>query len=382
MPYRIFLVACENSSDLHGAHLVRELQDLAPNCRLRGVGGPRMEAAGLTIYRDMTRMSALGWGDVIRQYFTYRRIFFDVLEEIESWQPNAVVLIDSPAFNLRLAKKIKKRFPVVYYISPQIWAWGGRRIHTIKRTVSKMLVILPFEKAIYEEAGIPCEFIGHPLIGQVRTSASRSHLRQRWNFEENEIWIGLLAGSRPKEVARILPVMLETASQIKKKKPEVRFCLTRAPNISETLYEDILKAYPHLNLRRFGHFEYDLVAALDFALVTSGTATLETTLLGVPYFLLYKTGWSTYFLGRHLIRVPFLGIVNILAGKPVVPEFIQNEAHPARIAEEVLTFLENRTRREAMLTEFARVRQMLGKEGASRKAAQAVLDVLKNSQES
>ena len=379
MPRKIFLIACEASGDLHGAHLVEELRRLEPDLEFSGLGGPRMAAAGVRLLEDMTRISALGFGDVLRQYFTYRAIFYRALAEVSRIKPDTLILIDSPAFNLRFAKKIRASrlsFPIFYYISPQIWAWGGRRIRTIKKTIDRMFVIMPFEVPIYKKAGVPCEFVGHPLLDHVETTAGRDTLRVRYEIAPNERAIGLFSGSRASEVRRIFPIMLESAGQLRRLIPQTIFFMSQSPNVPSALYNQILSRHFDIGVRRIeGHF-YDLAAAMDFALVASGTATLETALLGTPFFLLYKASWSTYFLGKHLIRVPYLGLVNLLAGKKVVPEFIQGEARPETIAHEARTLLENRELYEEMKEEFSKVREGLGEKGASSRAAESILAFL------
>ena len=388
---KIFVIACEPSGDLHGAHLVEELKKVEPDLECRGLGGPKMAAAGVSLLTDMTQISALGFGDVLRRYFTYRKIFYRALEDARRFKPDALVLIDSPAFNLRFAKKINREFPVLYYIAPQIWAWGARRIRTIKKTVSKMLVILPFEVPIYEKAGVPCEFTGHPLLDQIPEPADREALRKRLGIPPGRRAVGLFAGSRESEVRRILPLMLRTAARLKEKLPETVFFLHRSENISQALYQSLCPSPSPLPLGErdrvrgetdceIRHSEipfYDLVRAVDFALVTSGTATLEAALLGTPFFLFYKAGWSTYFLGKYLVRVPYLGLVNLLAGKSVVPEFIQGNIRPGLVAQEAAAFLENRGRYEAMKREFTAVREKLGQKGAGARAARAVTAFLR-----
>ncbi|MBI3306499.1 MAG: lipid-A-disaccharide synthase [Candidatus Omnitrophica bacterium] len=369
---KIFFIACEASGDTHGAHLIEQLRLLDPEIQITGLGGPRMKRSGMPLLKDMTNLSALGLGDVLRQYFVYRRIFYGALEEVRKFKPDVIVVIDSPAFNLRFAKKIYKEFPVIYYISPQIWAWGGRRIHTIKRTISKMLCILPFEEEIYEKAGVPCEFVGHPLLDEIpAASENRAGLRKEWKIPEYRLAIGLLPGSREKEVKRILPVMLKSAALLKNEFPEACFFIMRSPNVSRKIYDSLLIQYPGLDIR-FQDYSHSLVASLDFALVTSGTATLETTLLGVPFFLLYKTGWTTYFLGRQLVRVKFLGLTNLLAGKNVVPEFIQRDANPKAIAQKAIKLLSDQQAMDNMREELLEIREKLGEKGASLRAARTI----------
>ncbi|MBN1688114.1 MAG: lipid-A-disaccharide synthase [Candidatus Omnitrophica bacterium] len=378
MPKKIFLVACETSGDAHGAYLLRELAKINGSFQFRGLGGLRMKEAGLELLKDMTKISALGLGDVLRLYFTYRKIFYQTVEDIKAWKPDAVVVIDSPAFNLRLAKKISGFAPVLYYISPQLWAWGGRRIHIIKRHIARMLVILPFEVPFYEKAGVESRFVGHPLLDELDLSGSKETLRAHYEIKKDECAVGLLPGSREKEVRRIFPIMLKSATLLGRRIPQAVFFLRESPNVAREVYDKILKGFEPLAVRRFGKSDHDLVRAMDFALVTSGTATLETALLETPFFLLYKAGWSTYFLGKQLIKIPYLGLVNLLAEKAVVPEFIQNDAKPTTIAHEAEILLKNPELCRAMKAEFAEIRRKLGGRGASRNAAEEIALFLSN----
>lgn len=372
---KIFIIACETSGDNHAAHLVHELKRQHSNIEFRGLGGPKMQAEGVKILNDMTKISALGLGDVVRQYFTYRKIFYDAFHEVKCWRPQAIILVDSPAFNLRFAKKIRAwhaPLPIFYYISPQIWAWGARRIHTIKKNVTKMLCILPFEIELYQKAGVDCEFVGHPLLDEIHFSADRNALRKRFEINTDQKAIGILPGSRKKEVMRILPIMLEAASRLKKEISNLTFFLAQSRNVDKAVYDEIIQK-TDIRPRFYDEGFYDHLLAMDFAFIASGTATLEAALIGTPYFLLYKTSWSTYLLGYCLIRVPFLGIVNLLARRKIIPEFIQENAHPETIAHEARVLLSNQELYERIKEEFNDVRVLLGNKGASERAAQAIL---------
>jgi lipid-A-disaccharide synthase len=374
---KIFIIACEASGDAHGAQLVRSLKKINPEIEFEGLGGREMKQAGVRRFEEMTRISALGFGDVLKKYFLYRRVFYRALERVREFQPDQLILIDSPAFNLRFAKKIRRRIPVIYYISPQIWAWGWRRIRTIRKTVDHMIAILPFEEEMYRKEKVPCTFVGHPLLDQVKPSHSRSALRKEFGVKDSERVIALLPGSRESEVRRILPIMLETARILQKEMPALRFILVQAPHVFSSLYDEILSRFPSLRLERQTERRYDMVHLADFALVASGTATLETALLGTPFFLIYKASASTFFLGRRLVRIPYIGLVNVLAGRHVVPEFIQHLARPERIAHETKMILENGELREKLQKEMSEVCQKLGEPGASERAARLVLEKLR-----
>jgi len=375
MTRKIFLVACEASGDLHGAHLISEIRKLAPETSFCGVGGAKMKAAGMTIFNDLTKISALGFSDVLRNYFKYLEIFKATLTNIQKEKPDAIIVIDSPAFNLRLAKKLPANAPVLYYISPQLWAWGKRRIHIVKKHIREMLVILPFEKEFYEKEGVAVKFVGHPLLDTVPELPEATSLRAKLGILEDQKAIGLFSGSREKEVKRILPVMLQSAILLQKDFPKARFFISRSHNVRPEVYDELLQGLPFKAECPATSF-YELVKAMDFALVASGTATLETALIGTPFFLLYKASWSTYFLGKHLIKVPYLGLVNLLADDKVVPEFIQQDAHPQTIAHEARIFLETPELQKRMKEEFRQTREKLGEKGASTRAAQEVLKFL------
>ena len=375
MSRKLFIVACEVSADLHGAHLVSEIRKIMPDVTFCGVGGARMQAAGVKIFDDMTVISALGLGDVLRNYFKYLKIFNETIRHIREEKPDAVVVIDSPAFNLRLAKKISSFVPVLYYISPQLWAWGKRRIHIVKKHVREMLVILPFEETFYADEGVEAKFVGHPLLDAIPELPDVGTLRAKLGISAGQKAIGLFSGSREKEVKRILPVMLKAAAILRKNTPGTSFFISRSSNVRPAIYEKILaqaEVKPGCPAVPF----YELVRAMDFALVTSGTATLETTLIGTPFFLLYKTGWSTYWLGKYLIKVPYLGLVNLLADDRVVPEFIQGDARPETIAHEAKVFLQSPELQGKMREEFRQVRGKLGEKGASAKTAKEICDFL------
>jgi len=372
-PKKIFIVACEPSGDSHGAELMTEMLREESGIEFRGLGGPKIQRAGAVLLQDMTQMSALGFGDVVRQYFKYRKIFYATLKAITEWKPDAVIVIDSPAFNLRLAKKINNRFPVLYYISPQLWAWGRRRVHVVKKFVRKVYTIIPFEESFYQKYDVPCEFVGSPLLDQTTVSKTKEELRKEFKINQGFQAIGILPGSRESEVKRILPLMLKTCEELERQGNPKKFFLTQSPNVPGQIYDKILKRFPKLPVQRFDTRFHDVLYAVDFALIASGTTTTEATLLGTPFFLFYKTSFSTYWIGKILIKVPFLGLVNLLAEKRVVPEFIQKDIHPKTIAHEAQFLLDNEEFYQKMKNEFVLVKKMFGEKGASRRAAHSIL---------
>jgi lipid-A-disaccharide synthase len=372
---RIFLIAGELSGDLHGALLIQALKKKEPSLRFYALGGPAMRAEGAEIWFDLPSIAALGLGDVVRKYFLFRRIFYRTLRRLlDELKPDLVVLIDSPGFNIRFAKKLKKRLPVLYYISPQVWAWGGRRKKTIARFVDRMISILPFEPEVYRDTGLRCEFVGHPLVDLVKPSAPAPVLRKEWEVTGSPV-IACLPGSREQEVRRILPVMIRTGTLLAERFPGLALLVAEAPHLDRKIYDGILRAN-HLPLIRICNRAYDVLEACDFALVTSGTATLETAIAARPFVILYKTAASTYFLGRRLIRIPYIGLVNVLAGRTIVPEFIQHAAEPEKIAAAVSALLLNAGARQEMMRELERVKHSLGEGGAADRAAESVLSLI------
>lgn len=373
----VFIIAGEPSGDSRGAELVQALKRENPGLQFEGLGGPKMEAAGAKLLFDLTSISALGLGDVLRQYFRIRKLFYDALRRALEIRPAAIILIDYPGFNLRFAKKIKKKFPVFYYVSPQIWAWGRRRIHTIKRVVNHMIVLFKFEETLYQEAGVPVTWVGHPVLDSVKMKASKPDLKKEFGFEENEKVIALLGGSRKPEVERILPIVLEAASRIQNQIGRASFLLAESPNVPTLTYDRIVKNFESkLRMKRVAGRMHDLLFASDCAIVTSGTATLETAMTLTPFVIIYKAAWSTYWIGRQLIRVPFLGIVNIIAGRKIISEYIQMDAKPEAISSEVCTILKDEYLRARIVRDLEEVKQNLGPAGASLRAARTIQSLI------
>lgn len=371
---RIFITALETSADHHAAELIYELKKSLPDISIKGIGGPQMQTAGITLHRDMTKIASLGFMDVIRKYPIYKKIFEETISQIERSKPDLIVCLDSPAFNLRLAKRVSKIAPIYYYIAPQLWAWGQSRVKVVQKHIRKMLVLLPFEKDFYRARNVEAEYVGHPLIEKLNSVPSTFNCKKKLGLKDG-LHIGLFSGSRLRELKRIFPVMLEAAKLIQATLPQAVFHANRAPGLPPELYTELAQQAGVSVQFHETSFE-ETVRAMDFALVASGTATLETALLETPFFLLYKTEWMTYVLGRMLVKVKYLGLTNLLLDEPVIPEFIQNDACPQKIAALAIDYLQNQTKMTAMKSKFEKLHQILGHQSASQSAAREIIAFL------
>ena len=361
---RVFLVAGEASGDAHGAALAHALRDARPGVLLEGLGGPKMADAGVALRHDLASSAIMGFVEVVKHLRPIRRLFLDTVAHLKATRPDVVVLIDYPGFNLRLTKALHGTgIPIVYYISPQVWAWKQGRIHALKQYCRKMLVIFPFEVEIYRNIGMDCTFVGHPLLEHIDA-------HQPDPTVHGDPAIGLLPGSRAQEIERLLPVMLDAAREIQRHHPGARF---HTPCVNEARAAQIraLAGDFPLDIRVGGM--YATVKATRFCLVASGTATLETALLGTPFVIVYRTNPLTFWLAKRLVRVDHIGIVNILLARRAVPERLQTDATPATLAQDALTLLPDSPQRTAMLQDFTQLRTLLGGPGASQRAATAIL---------
>ncbi len=362
----LFFSAGESSGDIHGSNLIRALRELDPSITCEGLGGQHMAGAGMEVRYDLASHALMGFTEVVKSISMIRKLYKETVAYLEESRPDALVLIDFPGFNMRLAAKAKELgIPVVYYISPQVWAWRKGRIHTLARTVDKMLVILPFEKPMYDEAGLACRYVGHPLVDHIQEVPIEG------TFEGERV-IGILPGSREQEIARILPVMLDVAQGIRERYPDARFV---APCVNPSRWEQVTELAGDFPLEVVLGQSYEVLHASRFCMVASGTATVETALFSVPMVVLYRTTTVTYWLARMLAKVNAIALVNILAGKHIVPEYIQGEANAQLILPKALELIEDSPARATMLEDLNRVREELGVGGASAIVAEEILAV-------
>jgi lipid-A-disaccharide synthase len=398
MSKKLFIIAGEPSGDLHGSNLIKALRRQLPDVEIVGMGGDLMRQSGAKLFYDIKDISVIGFAEVIKKLSLYKKIFKELSERLEVEKPDAVILIDYPGFNLRFARQAKNRaIPVIYYISPQVWAWNKGRIKTIKRFVDKMLVLFDFERQLYQQHGMDAIFVGHPLVEAVKTSMSKQDAIKYFGLDPDKKIIALLPGSRKTEVKNILPIMLKSAQILARNaipphpfplpigervKGEgnthnhpFQFLLIKSPIINQNVYDNLIKNY-NLLITIINNNRYDAIACCDFALTASGTATLETAILGIPMALVYKVSFATWLIARLLIKIPYIGLVNVVAGEKIVPEFIQFGARPEKIAAECLDILNSPKRNAIIQSKLAQVKEKLGPPGASSKAAQEILDFL------
>jgi lipid-A-disaccharide synthase len=376
---KILIIAGEASGDLHGSGLVRELKKVDSNLEIFGIGGDKMKREGVELIFHIDRLSFMGFFEVIKNLGVVRGVMKTMTSVTETRRPHLTILIDYPGFNLRFAKKVKNLgIPVVYYISPQVWAWGGNRVKKMKNLIDKMTVIFSFEKEIYKRFNIDCEFVGHPLLEVTRPILSLEDFQNKFDIRKNDVVVGLLPGSRWQEVEKILPIMLESCKLLKPRIKNLKLLLALAPTIKKEEMENLLKQ-ADFQAMIVENLTYDLMKHADFLLIASGSATLECAILGTPFLVLYKTSFWTYLVAKSLVSIPNIALANVVAGKRVVPEFIQSQAVPNRIAEEMYEILTDRERYKAIQNELKKVKEKLGEEGASKKAAQIVTEMLSSS---
>lgn len=367
---KIMISAGEASGDLNGAELALRLKELCPSAELKGMGGEKMKAAGVEVFLDISRLAAVGFSEAAKNFGRIRKVFYGFCAKLDEENPHTLVLIDYPVFNLRLAAHAKKRnIRVVYYISPQVWAWWRDRVYRIARTVDRMIVIFPFEKSFYEKFGVKADYVGHPAVDRLGQCG-----RPGWaGFPGETPLVCLLPGSRSQEVARHLPVMLEAASLIKKSIPGADFVVGRAGTITRAALRGMTEGGA-LSVRVAENEDCAAVRMSDFVIASSGTATAEAAYLGKPMVVMYSVSALTWLFARLLVRVPHIAMVNVLAGRRIVPEFVQYSANPYAVSRAAVSILESREKYDRMKADLQKVRSLLGPPGAARRAAALVLD--------
>ena len=377
---KVMLSCGEPSGDLYAGALTTEIRRLDPTADVFGLGGEQLAASGGRLVRDFGGLAVTGLAEVVpalpRLWATYRRLVTTARAE----RPAVFVAIDYPGFNFRLGASVAELgVPVVYYISPQVWAWRRGRLRTMKRFVTRALVIFPFEEALYREADIPVAFVGHPLLDLATPALGRDAFRQAYRLDPEAPTVAVLPGSRANELRMILPDLVGAVERIARAVPSVQFVIARAPNLPDALFEPLARltrVTSRVPCIVESQTDAVLVAA-DVVLTASGTATIQTAIHGRPMVVVYRLSPLTYWMGRRFVRVNAFGMVNLVAEKPIVPEFLQEAFTPEAVAGEAVRFLTDETHAATTRAELRTVREKLGGSGASRRAAEQVLDVVR-----
>ncbi len=370
----IVIVAGEDSGDFHGANLAAALRRQLPQIRLSGIGGQKMEENGVELIFPSARLAVVGITEVISRLPDILAGCRAIRKHLRESQPDLLVLIDFPDFNLHLVAPYARRLkiPIVYYISPQVWAWRQGRVKSINKLVEKILVILPFEEEFYRRHGVAVEYVGHPLLDEFKSF----HCKPR----SERPYVALIPGSRSGEIKRLLPLMLTAARLYTREKPSTRFLIPVAPSIDIEFVKKMIPAILNDKITLLRQPLSQALQKVSFALVTSGTATLETALAEVPMVVIYHVNQLSYQLGKRLISVPHISLVNLIAEKEIVPELIQDDALPEKITTKMRTILDNSENYRKVRQELKNLKKKLGKAGAPQRAADAIISVLRENE--
>ncbi len=372
----VMILAGEASGDAHAAEFVDHLRQLRPDTRFSGMGSSAMRTAGVEVFYDSSKIAVVGLVEVLRHWGDIRQAMQIVRERLESTRPDLLVLVDYPEFNLKMARRARELgIRVLFYISPQVWAWRPKRIHKIGRLIDHMAVLFRFEQSYYEAAGIPVTFVGHPLVDRVDSNIDRDTVRTRLGYSAGTRVVGLFPGSRQSEIQRLLPFLCDSARVIRARDPSVRFVLPVATTLDiEQIRAQVPAAELDIEISR--EPIHDLIRACDAIATCSGTVTLEIALLGTPMCIIYRMSWLSHQVMSRLVTIPHIGLANIVANGPVVRELLQDEANPAAIGDEILRLLDDDAYREEVVRGLARVRTNLGEGQGAERVARLIISLL------
>ena len=373
---KVMIIAGEASGDQHAALLVSAALKKNSDIEFFGIGGENMRAASVKTLVDAADMAVVGLIEVL----AHRKVIFGALNQMRSLlvekRPDLLILVDYPEFNLRLAKAAKDAgIKVLFYISPQVWAWRQKRVHTIRERVDMMAVVFPFEVEFYEQHHVPVRYVGHPLVNEVKASKSRTELLAEFSLHAERPVVGIFPGSRKSEIKRLLPILLDAARLILKQQPDVQFVMPLASTIDESfldIKDDPLRPYINIIPRR----SYDVIESCDAIMTVSGTVTLEIALMKKPMVIINKVAWLTYHIVSRMLKIDHIGLCNIVADKRLVPELIQQDAKPTLIADEIIRFLNDADYLQRTVASLEIVREQLGNVNATEQVAQLTLDML------
>jgi lipid-A-disaccharide synthase len=374
---KILLVAGEVSGDLHGSYLVEAIHRIDPEIQFFGVGGEGLKRVGMRLLHHSQSLSVVGITEVFVKLRSILKALRTLKRSLEREKPDLIILIDFPDFNLRLARIAhRKGIPILYYISPQVWAWRPGRVKLIARLVKKMVVLFPFEVPLYEAAGVDVEWVGHPLLDIVKPTLSKEMAFQQFGLDPGRRTIGLLPGSRIHEIERLLPSLLASAQLLQEEIPDLQFVIPLAPGISRATLLSRMNPIS-VPVKLVEGFTYDVMNLCELLITASGTATLEAAILGKPMIIIYKVSFSTYWIGRALVRVNHIGLPNLVAEKEIALELIQKDVNPQRIVEEAFRILRDPLLSRKMTESMGEVRHKLGEPGAAERAGRIICSMLR-----
>ena len=369
------IVAGEASGDLHGSGLVREMFNMQPDLEIFGIGGDRMKQQGVRLLYHINEMSVIGFWDVLKRFPFFKKVYRNLVSAMDENSPDLLILIDYPGMNLKLAKAAKERnIKVFYYIAPQVWAWGSNRIQKMARLVDRMAVIIPFEEKMFKQAGIDTTFVGHPLLESVESKVDRNDFLQKYGLKKDQKIIGLLPGSRPLEVKRLLPEMVQTIRQLRKNHAEIQTIISKADSVPLNIYQEILQNNNQVKLAE--NSTYDIMKHSDVLVVASGTATLESALFATPLIIVYKVDPLSYFIGKQLVKIDSIGLVNVIAERKIVAEFVQHKFKSDHLLPEIEKLLFDENYRKTIIANLKNIKKKLGKSGASNKSARIAIETM------
>ena len=373
---KIFVVAGEASGDAHAGRMISQLKQLDPTIQVRGIGGDNMRQAGADIEFDFSQLAVMGLLEVLKKYRQIKKIFNQTVDLLKTDRPDLLVLVDYPGFNLKLAKQAKKLgIPVLYYISPKIWAWRAGRIKTIKQVVDHMAVLFPFEVDIYKEADVPVNCVGHPLVDAVKRTHSTEQAKSQFGLEPQRRVVGLFPGSRHSEVNNLLPIMIKAAEKISQRYGDIDIVMPMAPGLDKAIVAPIL-AQSDIDIKVVEGDFYQLTSACDAIIAASGTVTLEIALLGVPHFITYRVAPLSYKILSRFILIPYVGLCNIVTGKNVIKELLQDDVTVERLTNEISAMLDDPNSKEKAETIRQQVLTALGPSGGAKNAAKQIIAML------
>jgi lipid-A-disaccharide synthase len=377
--YHVMISAGEASGDAHAAHFVQELRRLCPQLRASGMGGAKMREAGVELCFDSSGIGVIGLVEVLKHYGEIRAALRIMKQAVRQQRPDLLVCVDYKEFNLKLAQYAKKLgVKVLFYVSPQVWAWRPGRVVTYGKAIDMMAVIFPFETRYYEAANVPVRYVGHPSVDKVHALRSRTEDQQLWQLDAQRSVVGVLPGSRVNEIKRMLPVMLASVQALHRRNPQLQFVLPQADSISDAVLQPYLAKCP-VPIRVIKQQPYDAIQCCDAVMTTSGTASLEIALLGVPMLIAYRLAPFSYWLGKQLVNIAFIGLPNIIAGRAVVQELIQADFTPERVVAEIERLLFDGEYRRRVLDDLHEVNVLLGSGGGSKNMADLAWSLLQNS---